>query len=74
MAREELMSKLYEEGIQTRPVWYLNHKQKPYLNSQAYKIEKAKFFWERILNIPCGCSLTEEEINRVVSTIKRLQR
>lgn len=40
-AREELMGKLAEKNVQTKPVWYLNHLQKPYRNNQFYKIEKA---------------------------------
>ena len=38
--REELMQRLDENGIQTRPVWGLNHLQKPYQDCQNYKIER----------------------------------
>lgn len=72
--REELMQKLEKEGIQARPVWYLNHKQKPYLNNQSYKIERAFWFWERVLNIPCSTNLSENEVKKVCLTIKRLKR
>ena len=37
----ELMCRLEEDKIQTRPVWNLNHIQKPYKNFQSYKIEKS---------------------------------
>jgi dTDP-4-amino-4,6-dideoxygalactose transaminase len=39
--REELMHRLHENGIQTRPVWGLNHLQKPYKNCHTYRIEKS---------------------------------
>ena len=39
--RDELLRKLNDDNIQTRPLWSLIHKQKPYLNNQSYKIEKA---------------------------------
>jgi len=68
--RDELIEKLDDRGIQTRPLWYLNHMQKPYINNQSYKIEKALWFWERVLNIPSSSNLTEEDIKKVTETIK----
>ncbi len=70
LSRDELMNKLSESKIQTRPLWYLNHLQKPYNSCQTYKIEKAPWFYERVLNIPCSVGLKEEEIDRVISVIK----
>ena len=70
LSRDELMNKLSESRIHTRPLWYLNHLQKPYKNCQTYKIEKAYWFHERILNIPCSVGLKEAEIHRVISIIK----
>ena len=63
--REELMAHLAENNIQSRPVWYLNHLQKPYKGCRSYKIEKALELLEKTLNIPCSVSLTEDEINTV---------
>lgn len=73
MDREELMQKLNERGIQTRPIWRLNHLQKPYLKNQSFKIEKALWFWKKALNIPCSSNLTEKEIVMVASAIKSLK-
>jgi len=73
LERDKLMQKLEEEGIQTRPIWYLNHLQKPYLSNQSYKIEKAFFFLQRVLNIPSSSNLSEKEIKRVVRSIKKLK-
>jgi perosamine synthetase len=68
--RESLMKIMQDKGIQTRPIWYLNHWQKPYQQYQAYRIEKASWLWERTLNLPCSANLTEEEILRVVDTLR----
>ncbi len=63
--REELMKYLDENGIQTRPVWYLNHLQKPYKENQLYRIEKALELWKKTLNLPCSVGLKRQEINDI---------
>jgi len=67
--REKLMQYLSEKGIQTRPVWYLNHMQKPYKGCQNYKIEKAIELLEKTLNIPCSVNLKDKSINIIVETL-----
>ncbi len=74
MDREQLMQRLAQENIQTRPVWYLNHMQKPYQGNQSSKIEKAPWYWKNVLNVPCSINLTRDDIKRVVAAIRRLQR
>ncbi len=72
MNREELMNYLTKKKIQSRPIWYLNHLQRPYRMNQAYKVEKAPWFWKRVLNLPCSTSLQEKQINRIASFIYNL--
>lgn len=67
--REELMQHLSENGIQSRPLWYLNHLQKPYKGCQSYKIEKAYELRDSTLNIPCSVNLTESDIEKVVTVL-----
>lgn len=69
MDREKLMNCLTKKNIQSRPIWYLNHLQRPYRMNQAYKIEKALWFWKRVLNLPCSTSLQEKQINHIASAI-----
>ncbi len=71
--RNEVMRCLEAKGIQTRPIWYLNHLQRPYRKNQAYKIEKALWFWKRVLNLPCSVNLDEKQIRQIVFTIKDLK-
>lgn len=63
---------LQDKEIQTRPIWGLIHEQKPYQNSLCYKVEKAKYYSERIINIPCSTNITEDEIQQVVTMIKQV--
>jgi len=67
--REELMSYLSSHKIQTRPVWYLNHLQKPYEDCQNYNIENALKLLEKTLNIPCSINITKQDINKVLEVL-----
>lgn len=70
----ELLLKLNEQKIQTRPIWGLIHEQKPYQNNQSYKIVKATTYINQILNIPCSTNLTEEEVTVVIEALKKLAK
>ena len=72
--RDELLRKLNNDNIQTRPLWSLIHKQKPYLNNQSYKIEKAEFYEKNLINIPCSSNLSEEEVEVVVEKLRMYKK
>ena len=65
--RDSIMLRLEKNGIQTRPVWGLNHLQKPYRHSQSYKVDKAEEFVANSLCLPSSSNLTDDEINNVIS-------
>ena len=67
--REALMQRLDDIGIQTRPVWSLNHLQKPYRDCQSYKIERAKELFNKSLCIPSSSNLREGQIHKVVDLL-----
>ena len=71
--RDELLRRFAAERIQTRPIWKLNHTQKPYQQNQAWQIEKAPFYFDHILNIPCSVGLTDEEVERVLWVLRQGQ-
>lgn len=73
MGKDELMKRLEMKGIQTRPIWYLNHLQRPYRYNQAYKIENAPLFWKRVLNLPCSTNLSVKKIEQITSVIRGLE-
>ena len=56
--REQLMSKMSSHKIQTRPLWQLNHLQRPYTQYQHYRIERALHLFDVTLNLPCSVDLT----------------
>ena len=70
----EIITALESKGIQTRAIWGLINEQKPYENEETYKLEKAPYFADRILNIPCSTQITEEEIKYVADEVKQLLR
>jgi len=67
---ESLMQFLTENKIQSRPVWHLNHLQKPYKDCQNYKIEKAIELLEKTLNIPCSVNLYDKEIKKIIGILR----
>ncbi len=71
MDRDGVMSLLGGAGIEARPVWYLNHWQKPYSGCAAYCIEEAPRLWSMTLNIPCSVGLTADGIGRVADVLRR---
>lgn len=72
--KDELLQKLVDEGIQTRPIWGLIHEQKPFVNNEAYKMEKSIYFYKRILNIPCSTNLLEEDVDFVILKLKEFRK
>jgi perosamine synthetase len=67
--RESLMTFLGERGIETRPVWGLLHEQAPLRGCTAWRIERARWFWQRVLNLPCSSDLGAADIARVAAAI-----
>lgn len=74
----DLISRLQEKGVQTRPIWGLIHEQKPYQQAIAYQIERAQYYSRRILNLPCSTQITEDEIRyaakEVMETITDMRK
>ena len=68
--REMLMKRLEQNGIQSRPVWPLNHKQKPYHKCQSYKIEKAEELVKNSLCLPSITNLTDQDIRRLLNCVE----
>jgi len=67
-----VIQKLQDQGIQTRPVWGLIHEQKPYRDCSAYRIERAKDYSSRIINIQCSTQLTVEELDYVAEKLQEI--
>jgi len=68
--RETLMARLEQNGIQTRPVWALNHLQKPYKDCQSHRIEKANVLVQGSLCLPSSSQLTEKQMNLIIENLQ----
>jgi aminotransferase in exopolysaccharide biosynthesis len=67
--RDSIMQRLEKNRIQTRPVWALNHLQKPYKDCQSYKIEKAEELVNNSLCLPSSTNLSDEDLNKVIDIL-----
>ncbi len=72
--KDNLLKKLKENNIQTRPIWGLIHEQKPYKNNETYRIEKANYYIDRILNIPCSTNLSKDDVKYICDILKELKK
>jgi len=71
LKRDAIMRQLKEAGIETRPIWKLNHTQTMYQSCQTFYIEKAPFYQSRIVNLPCSVNLTEADMDFVIEALKK---
>ena len=70
----EIILALQEKGIETRAIWGLINEQKPYEGEVTYRLEKAPYYANRILNIPSSTQITAEKISYVAEEVKKLLR
>lgn len=68
----EIIVALREKQIETRAIWGLINEQKPYAGEVTYRLEKAPYYADRILNIPSSTQITADEIEYVASEVKKL--
>ncbi len=72
LPQARLIKELAKADIQARPVWQLNHLQKPYKTGQAYNIEKAPSLRDSTINIPCSVGLRTEQIDFITDRLRNL--
>mgnify|MGYP001167689378 FL=1 len=66
---EAIMQRLGKNGIQTRPVWALNHQQKPYRDCQNFRIERAEELVYNSLCLPSSTNLIDDNLNHVTTQL-----
>jgi dTDP-4-amino-4,6-dideoxygalactose transaminase len=69
--REALMRRLAKAKIQARPVWELNHRQRPYQSAPRAATGRAERLHTITLNIPCSVGLLPEQQQRVIAELRR---
>lgn len=67
-----VMEELEKRDIGSRPVWMLIHTLKPYEGARAYRIEKAYYYRDRVLNIPCSTNLSRDDVRRVAAAVHEI--
>ena len=72
MSRDGVIHQLSEQKIQTRPVWALINEQCDYARNEAYALEKARYYRDHIVNLPCSTNLTAEDCTRVIEAVLAL--
>tara|TARA_Y100000768_G_scaffold388524_1_gene384956 strand:+ start:4268 stop:5413 length:1146 start_codon:yes stop_codon:yes gene_type:complete len=70
--QQKAIKKFLSAEIEVRPIWHLNHLQKPYKNSLTYKIENAPNQIETSLCLPSSVGLKKEDFNRIEKVIEVL--
>jgi dTDP-4-amino-4,6-dideoxygalactose transaminase len=50
-------------------VWGLLHEQAPLRDCTAWRVERAGWFWRRVLNLPCSSDVGPHDVARVVAAI-----
>ena len=72
LTRVFLLKHLNKKGINARPVWILNHNQKPFKSYEQYKISKATYLYNTSICLPSGPSLSKKEINYIYEILHKL--
>jgi len=68
--RDYVMQRLYEMGIETRPVFYPMHVMPPYQEKNSYPV--ADLWSTRGINLPTHQSLTQENIKRITDSLTQI--
>ncbi len=69
--RDQIIKYLASKKVQARPIWGLISDQKPYEGSQTYKIDKARQYLDKVVNIPCSSNLSREDAAYVIECLKQ---
>ena len=72
--RDRLIAFLNSHAIQSRPIWTLNHRQRPFAGFRALPTPRAEFFYDQVVNLPCSTNLEEADIVRVCATVAEFGR
>jgi perosamine synthetase len=66
MSCRDLMKRLREEGIESRPLWQPNHRSQAHSQALAYRCEVAEQVYQNALWLPCSVGLSATDQDRVI--------
>lgn len=67
--RDKLIRYFADNSIQVRPIWKLNHTQRPFLKFKAMNSEQAQIYYNSIINLPCSSNLSVDQVKRVCKVL-----
>ncbi len=70
--REQIRLQLLEQQIETRPLWKPMHLQPVFANCECINNGVAEDLFQKGLCLPSGSNLTDNDLERVISEIKKL--
>ncbi len=73
-SREDLQQKLDNQNIESRPLWKPMHLQPVFSSCPAYLNEVSNRLFKIGICLPSGSQMSENELNRVVDTIKSIKK
>lgn len=71
LSRDEVIKKLSEAGIESRPFFMPIHNMIPYKKCKHGDMSVTQYIWERGINLPSSIGLKNEEIEYVCSILKK---
>jgi len=72
ISRDNLMNKLDEDGIETRPFFYPIHEMPPYENNENFPV--AQELSKKGINLPSAVTLKKDDIKYITDTIFSLKK
>ena len=70
--KKKLINELKKNKIQTRLVWFPNHRQKHLKNFQSYRISNVDRLVKLSLCAPCGNHITKRNLHSIIKIINRI--
>jgi perosamine synthetase len=65
----ELLRRLWNRGIQSRPLWQPLHLSRPFADSPAYRCDAVVELWAEALSLPSSSDLTADDQARVIDAV-----
>lgn len=70
--RDKMNNFLNKNGIETRICWRPVHLQKYFNNKKTYSLKNSEIIYSRIINLPMGNGLEQEDVMKVSSVVKKI--
>ena len=67
-----IINELEQHTIQTRPIWYLNHLQKPFKKFQSMSMHNATKLLSSCICLPSSSDLKIDDMNYIQNSIKKI--